>query len=652
MVDSSLYRRGVASLVLIAALVSCGCGGTFSGPQATVTQSISLSLHPKATSVVTLTQPQLFSATVVNDRSNEGVIWSVDGLPGGNNSIGTISPAGLYTPPLTPGTHTVTATSLADTSKNASAQISVTDLPGVFTHHYDLSRDGVNPREYALTTATVNENTFGKLFSCQVDGAASTQPLWVPGQTINGGIHNVVFIATQHDSLYAFDADMSPCQELWHADLVDAAHGGTMGEMPVTWSDVGLGTKDIYPEIGVVGTPVIDPISGTLYVVSKSESSGPVFHQRLHAVDLATGNEKFNAPVNINATISGTGDGSTGGMLSFDPRNENQRSALALVNGIVYVCWASHEDKSPYHGWMLGYNASNVQQQVSVLNTSPNGGLSGIWMSGAAPASDVSGSLYLTTGNGTFDGSQVNFPNNDYGDSLLKVSATNGTEILDYFTPDDQSFLSLGDLDLGSGGVLLLPDQIEGPFVHLALVGGKGGVLYLVDRDNLGHYLPSGNSQIVQSFTAENGLFGVPAFWQNTLYVTGATQSRSDYFRAFSYSPAIGQFNVNPTSVSLHSFPFPGAIPVVSASGNTNGIVWVVDSGCFGVPSPCGNTPSPAVLYAYDAANLGRELWDSSQAPSSRDLAGPAVKFSVPTVANGKVYLGTQGEIDAYGLLP
>ena len=338
-------------------------------------------------------------------------------------------PSGLYSPPPA-GVHTVTATSVADASKNASATLGVTDLSGISTYHYDLARAGVNSQEYALTPASVNQKNFGKLFSCAVDSAVYTEPLWVPALNVNGSVHNVVFVATQHDSLYAFDSDASPCQQLWRVSLIDTTHGGTAGETSgetsVLWSDVGSGYKDIYPEIGVTGMPVIDAVTSTLYVVSKSETSGPVFYQRLHAIDLATGSEKFNAPVNISATVPGTGDGSSGGELPFNTQSQNVRSGLALVNGVVYICWASHEDTWPYHGWILGYNASNVQQPAGIFNSTPNGGLGGIWMAGGALAADASGDLYVSAGNGIFDANMGTSPNNDFGDSLLKIGTAAG----------------------------------------------------------------------------------------------------------------------------------------------------------------------------------------------------------------------------------
>lgn len=647
MVGSRRSRCRGLIFALTAAAALAGCGG---GMNVNSVQVVSVAISPRAASIVATTQPQQFSATVTSDPGHHGVTWAVDGVPGGNAATGTISTAGLYSSPPAPGTHTVTATSVADGTKSASASIAVTDLAGFFTYHNDLARDGVNAGEYALTPASVSPSTFGKLFSCQVDGAIYAEPLWVSGLTINGSVHNALLVATQHDSLYAFDADLSPCQQLWHVSLIDSAHGGTTGEGPVFWSDIGSGAKDIYPEIGVVGTPVIDPATQTLYVVSKSESSGPVFYQRLHAIDLATGNEKGIAPVNISAAVSGAGDGSSGGTLNFNLQSHHQRPALALVNGVVYICWASHEDTFPYHGWVLGYSASTLQQ-VGVFNTSPNGGLAGIWMSGGAPAADGLGNLYVVTGNGTFDADQTIAPNNDYGDSVIKLSASSGLNAVDYFTPDDQGFLTQVDADLGSGGVVILPDQAQGPVLHLLVGSGKEGIVYLLDRDNLGHYLPAGNTQIVQSFPGNNGSFSTPAFWQNTLYIAGAVQGATDNLRAYTFNPGSGRFTTSAASVSSHSFPFPGATPVVSSAGASNGIVWAVDSSCYGVPSPCGNTATPAILYAYDATDLSRQLWNSTQA-GLRDQAGDAVKFSVPTVANGKVYIGTRSEVDVYGLLP
>jgi hypothetical protein len=643
----------VLGAISMAFLTACGGGSSAPRPQ------IAVSVHPRAASVVARSQQQQFSAAVSNDSQNRGVTWSVDAIPGGSASVGTISATGLYTPPPAAGSHTITATSTGDPSKSASAILGVTDLPGVSTYHYDLARDGVNAYEFALSPSNINQSTFGKLFSCQVDGAIYTQPLWVPSLKIAGAVHNVILVATQHDSLYAFDADVSPCQQIWHSNLIDAVHGAGAGETAVCWYDVGSGYGDIQPEIGVTGTPVIDPATNILYVVSKSETGGcstgnaPAFYQRLHAINVATGGENSNSPVTIAASVSGTGDGSLGGLLTFNAKSEGQRPGLALLKNVsvggslyneVVIGWASHEDAYPYHGWLIGYNAANMQQQLEVLNTTPNGGLAGIWMSGDAPAVDASNNLYVATGNGTFD---ADVAGNDYGDSVLRINSTGALTLTDYFTPNNQATLNQYDADVGSGGVVLLPDQTSGP-PHLLVQGGKQGLIYLLNRDSMGQF-QSASDNVVQEFQADNGSWTTPAFWQDALYIAGSGDHGScDSMKSFAFAPSTN-FNATVSSSSSHCFGFPGATPVISSAGNSNGILWAIDAGCYGTAaSPCGG---PEVLYCYDATNLGNHLWDSTQA-GTRDQAGAAVKFTVPTVANGKVYIGTRTEVDVYGLLP
>ena len=635
------HRIACAFACLMATLGIVGCGSGNGGGRQTIVVNIS----PVRAAVVAVTQTLRFKATVTGDPTN-GVTWSVDGVAGGNTTVGKIT-AGTYTPPASAGAHTVQATSTLDTTKSASATVAVTDLTGVVTYHNNLARDGTNTQEYALTTSSVKTATFGKLFSCPVDGAAYTQPLWVPGLSVASTLRNTIFVATEHDSVYAFDADASPCLQLWRVNLLDAVHGGTAGEMPVPTGDVGSGFQDILPEIGVTGTPVIDLASGTLYVVSKSEGPVGIFHQRLHAMDLITGDEKFAGPITIAASVPGTGDGSVGGVLSFDLRDQGQRGALTLVNGTVYIVWASHEDHDPYHGWLLGYDAGTLAQ-VAVFNTDPNGSRSGIWMSGGAPAVDASGSLYLSTGNGTFDGNSGTPPNNDFGDTVMKVGTSPGLALVDWFTPFNQAFLDGQDADLGSSGVVILPDQNSGT-AHLLVAGGKEGKLYLLNRDAMGNYCAActtTDTNILQSFLATQAIFGTPAFWQNKLYVGGT----SDFLSLFAFDATTGNFNTVASSRSATSFQFPGPTPSVSAQGASGGVLWAIDSSGYGVPSQFGT--GPAILRAYDAANLASELWNSSQAANNRDAAGNAVKFTVPTVANGKVYIGTRTEIDVYGLLP
>jgi chitodextrinase len=631
----------------------------------TMASSVSISISPKRAALTT-GQTQTFSSTVTGS-SDTSVIWSVDTIASGNATVGTIDATGKYTPPATAGTHTIAAASVADVTKNATAPVAVTDLTGVTTYHNDLARDGVNTHEFALTTAIVKTATFGRLFSCSVDGAIYAQPLWVANLTIGPAKHNVLIVATQHNSVYAFDADASPCSTLWHANLIDTAHGGTAGEASVASGPGGLlgsGFGDISPEVGVTGTPVIDPNTNTLYVVSKSViTSGPTFFQRLHALDLTTGNERFSGPVSITLAITFPGNFDGGTTVAFDPRTESQRPGLALVNGIVYISWASHEDRDQYHGWVIGYNASNLALAPNaVFNTTPNvvnaAGYArgGIWMGGGAPAADSSFNLYFLTGNGTFD---ANSGGSNYGDSTMKLSTTSGLTVADWFTPADQSNLDGGDTDHGSGGAAILVNVPTGSYV---IGGGKEGNLFLLNRNSMGHYgadVNPANSNAVQIFNVGNGIFSTSAFWNNSLYIAPA----GGKLHAYPFNTTTGMFNTGAATTTSTSFNFPGATPSVSASSTSaNGIVWAIDASRYCTPqSPgCG----PAVLHAYDAASLSTELWNSSQAAANRDQAGNAVKFTVPTIANGKVYIGTRGnntggatstvpgELEVYGLLP
>jgi hypothetical protein len=631
-----------------------------------------ITVSPKRAAVTTVTQSQQFTASAA------GVIWSVDGVAGGNAAVGTISASGLYTPPATPGNHTVTATS---GSASGSAAIAVTDLLAVLTYHNDPARDGVNPKEYALTSATVTTATFGKLFSCAVDGAVYAQPLWVKGLSIGGGVHNVILVVTQHDSAYAFDADAKPCVTYWHANLLDTLHGGVAGDKPVAWNDVGLCFGDIYPEVGVTSTPVISTVTNTMYLVSASENnptnsgncvlSSATFHHRLHALNLATGSEEFNAPVTIAASVLGTGDGSSGGVVSFNSQLEHQRAGLTVVGGKIFVAFAAHEDATPYHGWVIGYQASNVQRQIAVFNTTPNGlngADGGVWASGGAPAADSGGDIYFATGNGDFDEAPAP-PDNDYGDSILRLHSLAGStpngmnlSVAGWFTPDDQANLAKNDTDLGSGGVVLFPDQTSSSLpVHLLAQMGKEGILYLIDRDNMGQYNATSNGQIVQSFRGTTqGVWGTPALWHNNLYVGG----QKDFLKQFIFDPGTELFGETVASKTTTVFNFPGTTPSVSSRGPSQGIVWAIDASMYGYASPnaagvnCSTVPvpaacsGPAILHAYDAANLAVEYWNSSMAANSRDQAGAAVKFVPPTIANGKVYVATRTGIYVYGLLP
>ena len=600
------------------------------------------------------------TARVTNDVGSAGVTWTASGKDCHRDFCGKFTNvtnnSASYRVPSEPGVYTITATSVVDSGANASATIGVTDLEGVTTYHNGLSRDGTNTREFALSTSLVNTATFGKLFSCQADAPIYTQPLWIPQRMFQGALRNVIVVATQNDSVYAFDADANPCITLWHANLLDSAHGATAGETSVPTALVGRGYGNISPTIGVTGTPVIDPITNAVYVVSKSVNSDTQFFQRLHALDLATGNERVPPQeIGESITVPGTGDASVNGVVAFDPQTELQRSALALYDGVVYVCWASHEDKDPYHGWVIGFSASTLAPIGNrIFNTTPNSvgtpaySRGGIWMSGGAPAVDSRGFLYFIVANGTFDANAAGGAN--YGDSLMKMNTAGGLSVADYFTPSDEAFLDAGDADFGSGAATILIDPSGGPNRHLVIGGGKEGNLFLVNRDDMGKFNSASNN-VIQTINAGGAIFATPVFWRDNLYIAAGT------LQQFTLNPETGMFGGSAVSQTTAIYGYPGATASLSSNGDAEGILWASDSSQYCTPQ--SNGCGPAVLHAYDATNLAIELWNSSQADGNRDQAGDAVKFTVPTIANGKVYLGTRGnnttvmgELDAYGLLP
>jgi hypothetical protein len=528
----------------------------------------------------------------------------------------------------------------------------------VYTYHNDLARDGANTKEYGLTTSDVNSSGFGKLTSCPVDGAIYGQPLWVANLTVGAAKHNVVFVATQHDSLYAFDADTSPCAQLWKAILVDTSHGGATGETSVPSNLVGQANGDIAPEVGVTSTPVIDPAAGILYVLAKSTNAGQsAFFQRLHAIDLATGNEKTGSPALISGTYPGTGDGGT--TVSFNALQQGQRPGLALVNGVVYIAWASHGDNPPFYGWVMGYQyAANAWTRKYVFNAAPNvnsapgqaGKGAGIWMSGSAPAVDSSNNLYVVTGNGPFDANSLSAPNNDYGDSLLQL--TSSLTVSQYYTPFEQAGDNTSDFDFGSGGAAVLADLPNTyPHPHLLICGGKSGQLYVLNRDALLGYDPATYTHVLQRVYSGGSLFATGAFWNNNFYIAAVGKPLSTYTLTTS---STAPFTTSGTPASSTSYGEGGGTPSVSSAATANGIVWALDNANYcttGSPG-CGAT----VLHAYNATNLATELWNSG---TGSDKAGDAVKFTVPTIANGKVYVGTRGnngttpgELDIYALKP
>jgi PA14 domain/Chitobiase/beta-hexosaminidase C-terminal domain len=512
----------------------------------------------------------------------------------------------------------------------AAAVTSSNAAVNVLTYHNDNARTGQNTNETVLTLANVNTNTFGKLFTYVVDGYVYAQPLILTNVTVPGkGVHNVLYVATEHDSVYAFDADSDAdanAAPLWQISFINPAAGITT----VPSGDVGCG--DLIPEIGITSTPVIDPATGTIYVEAKTREvvdSVASYVHRLHALDVATGDEKFGGPVVIQASVAGTGDGNNGsGQVPFNPFSQLNRPGLLLNNDVVYLAFASHCDSYPYHGWLFGYNALTLTTN-GVINTTPNGGFGGIWESGCGPAADTNGNIYVITGNGSFDP-----PNSNFGDTFLKYSSTNGLVRADYFTPYNQQELSDADADLGSGGVVVLPDSAGSvAHRHLLVGAGKEGKIYLIDRDNMGEFNATDDSQIVQSFQAIGGSFGTPAFFNNTLYYGGAV----DTVKAYKMNG--GTITTTVASETSSFFGYPGITPSVSANGTNNAIVWGIESSAYG-------SSGPAVLHAFNATNLTQEIYNSNL----RDNPGPAVKFTVPTIANGKVYVGAQYAVSVFGL--
>jgi len=635
---ATVSTSGVATGVAQGSVTITAASGSVTGT-ASLTVIAGFSINPRV-AVLTFSGTAQFIA-------NGNVNWSVDGISGGNPTVGTISSSGLYTPPATVGSHTVTASGVSNPGMTGTATVFVSNNPGVFTYHYDNGRTGQNLIETVLTPQSVNYNQFGKLYAYTVDGDVYAQPLYEANLIIpSQGTHNVVYVATENDSVYAFDADGLSTNPLWRVSFIspvtcDPANCVT----PVPYADVL--DDSVKPVIGILSTPAIDTSTNTLYVVAytKETTSGVASYvYRLHALDVTTGAEKFGGPVAIQGSVSGTGADSKNNIVPFIPKVHNQRSGLLLLNGLLYVGFASHGDSIAWHGWVMAYDAQTLLQ-TAIYNTTANGVAGGIWQSGDGPAADPSGSIFFSTGNGTFDG---DIGGVDRGDSILKLSSAGGLSLSDWFTPYNQLYLSQYDQDLGSGGVMLLPDQ-AGTHPHLLVAAGKQGSIYLLDRDNMGHYNSTADTS-VQTLTkvlgdrfSDDGMFSTPAYWQNAagqeyLYFQG----EPDYIKAFQFLN--GLLSTSPTSQSTMRYLFPGSVPVVSANGGTNGILWSVQSDSFG-------THGPAILRAFDANNLANEFYDSTQA-GSRDVAGAAIKFSVPTVANGRVYVGGQAQLTVYGLLP
>jgi outer membrane protein assembly factor BamB len=544
----------------------------------------------------------------------------------------------------------------------------------VLNYRYDQSGTGVNTQETTLTPGNVNAATFGKLSTTPVDGQVYAEPLYVAGVNISGGIHSIVYVATEHDSVYAIDANSGTV--LWHESFLSAP-----GVSTVPWGDTG--SPALQPELGITATPVIDPSTNSIYVLANTKEvrgDGAHYVYKLHALDLQTGAENLGGPLTIadticndptnpitggdytyvsGPTVNGTGTGSVNGKLTFNALRELGRVALTEVNGNIYMAFGSHPDVDPAHGWVLGVNAQSMSLSSAICLT-PNGDLGDAWQSGDAFAVDSDGDLIVTTGNGTFDTTlnAAGFPvNGDYGDSIVKIAvdptstAANpningwGLKVVDYFTPSNQQVLADQDLDLGSGGAILLPPSAgSSANPNLMIQGGKEGKLYLFRQDGMGEFNPN-TDQVVQEAsglftnneTPPTGvpleyIFSAPSYFNGTLYYA----TLGDHARAFSLTN--GKLSTTPSSVSTDTFGYPGATPTITANGTSNGIVWMID-------------PGTNELRAYDAGNLAHELYNSDQAAGTRDKLGTAVKFTVPTVADGHVFVGTSNSLVIYGLL-
>lgn len=541
---------------------------------------------------------------------------------GSLGSIPTVSPSAAATPTAT-ATPKATATSTTVVTPTATATATSAVPTDVLTYHNDIERTGQNLTEQTLTPSNV-KTSFGQLFQDSVDGLVDAQPLIKTQVAIPGkGTHNVLYVVTENDSVYAFDADASG-PPLWQVSVLGTGEAASDNRA----------CSQVTPEIGITSTPVIDPSAGpngTIYLVamSKNTTSGAYF-QRIHALDITTGAEEFSGPVTITATFP-PGP-------AFDPKQYKERAGLLLLNGQLITTWASHCDIEPYNGWIMAYN-QNTLAQTSVIDVTPNGSEGAIWQSGGGIAADSLGFIYLLDGNGTWD-TTVNangFPTKgDFGNGFLKLSNSSGLQVADFFEPFNTVSESAGDTDLGSGGAIVLPDMTDSTNTtrHLAVGAGKDGSIFLVDRDNMGKWNSANNNNAYQAIAGalDNGEWASPAYFNFTLYYGGV----SEPLQAFAFSQA--RLGAMPTSVSSETYGYPGSTPSISANGSSNAMVWAVQ-----------NEGSLGVLRAYDATNLATELYNSGIAPGDNFSDN---KFVTPTITNGKVYVGTPSSVAVFGLKP
>jgi outer membrane protein assembly factor BamB len=648
-----MTRRLARSLayLLVATMAACGGGSSSGGgSSASGTGSATAPSAPAAAAPTITTQPANASATVGNTTTFTVVASGTAPLSyqwqkGGTAITGGTS-ASYTTPALVAGDNgsmfSVVVTNSAGGVTSGTATLSVTVAAAtasgdVTTFKNDVARTGQYLTETTLTPANVNSTSFGLLKQLPVDGKVDAQPLYLSQLTVSGAAHNVVYVATEHGSVYAIDADTGTT--IWQVSLL--ASGET--------SSGAQGCDQVVPEIGITSTPVIDRTAGpngAIYVIAMSLDKSSIYHQRLHALDITTGGELFGGPTDISATFP-----NAGGTTTFAPGQYEERAALLLSNGTIYTSWTSHCDAAPYSGWIIAFDQKTLARTL-VLNVGPNSGAPqsggnnfsingpGIWMSGDGPAADANGNIYLLTGNGPFETTlnSGGFPNmGDYGNSAIKMTATGPTlGVADYFTMFNEVSESMGDQDLGSGGEMLLPDLTDSTNTvrHLVLSAGKDGNIYVVDRDSMGKFNATKNN-IYQEI---DGILGgeirsSPAYFNSSVYYgpNGGT------LKAFSVTSA--KLSTAATSQSATQFAYPGTSPVICANGTTNAIVWTHE-----------NT-TPAVLHAYDATNLAHELYNSNQATGARDQFGAGNKFITPTVAGGKVFVGTTTELAIFGPL-
>jgi hypothetical protein len=615
-------------LVVAAQLSLAGCGGGGSGGAAAVAPAITA----QPTDQRVLIGAMATFTVSANGTAPLGYQWQK-----GTTAISGATGSSYTTPATTladdGATFQVVVSNSAGSVTSNSAKLTVapgTTMPqgvDVTTYKNDLSRSGQNLSESALTPANVASATFGLLRLLPVDGKVDAQPLYLSKLAVGSNFFNAVFVATEHGSVYAFDSDSGAI--LWHVSLL-----GT-GETP---SDA-RGCSQVVPEIGITSTPVIDRSAGphgTIYVVAMSIDGSSAYHQRLHALDVATGAELLNGPVEISASFPTQGTATS----SFDAKSYEERAALLLLNGTIYTSWTSHCDITPYGGWMISFAQSTLVRNGALNIAAHSSAGPAIWMAGGGPAVDAAGNIYVLSANGAFETTMdVNgFPSNqDYGNSFLKISnAGAGLAVLDYFTMSNEVAESSADQDLGSGGEMLLPDLMDSTNTvrHLMVGAGKDGNIYVVDRDAMGRFNSNSNNNYqTLNGALPGGIWSTPAYFNGTVYYGDV----SGTLKAFTISKA--KLLAAPQSQSSTQFSYPGTAPSVSANGTANGIVWAHE-----------NT-SPAVLHAYDATNLAHELYNSNQAAGNRDQFGAGNKYITPTVADGKVFVGSTNAVAVFGLL-